>query len=158
MTGKETHDTPLDVRAALTRAFNAGVSYGTASHKDFVQIHEPVHVVVQSLVGRVCKPLPPNHAETWRQIVEDCKSGDQRSINVGSTRRRQAILAVDSAMKKNEDARRTEYKYRLEHALRNSVAIWRIGTLQECEDELSECRGLTTFNEADWRIVQEDEG
>ena len=97
------HDTPLDVRAALTRAFNAGVSFGIASHKDFVQIHEPVHVVVQSLVGRVCKPLTPRHAETWLQIVEDCKRCDQRSINVGSAKRRSAILAVDSAIKKQED-------------------------------------------------------
>ena len=103
MTGKETHNPPLDVRAALTVAFNRGAAYGTASHKDFVQTNAPVHVVVDELVERVCKPLPPIHAETWLQIVEDCKRCDQRSINVGSAKRRAAILAVDSAMKKQED-------------------------------------------------------
>ena len=75
MTGKETHDTPLDVRAALTRAFNAGVSFGIASHKDFVQIHEPVHVVVQSLVGRVCKhhcPACVGEMDDARQVIERC--------------------------------------------------------------------------------------
>ena len=32
------------------------------------------------------------HAETWNQIVADCKSETQSSINVGGNRRRAAIV------------------------------------------------------------------
>jgi len=47
--------TPLDIKAALTIAFHAGESYGMASHKDFVQLHEPVSTVVDSLMRRLNK-------------------------------------------------------------------------------------------------------
>jgi len=39
-----------------------------------------------------------HHAETWAQIVDDCRNEMQSSINVGSNKRRSAILAVNAAM------------------------------------------------------------
>jgi len=47
------HTQTLDLRVALRMAFNAGCSYGIASHKDFVQIHEPCDRVVDALARQV---------------------------------------------------------------------------------------------------------
>ena len=50
------HTRPIDLRVALRLAFDAGCSYGIASHKDFVQIHEPCNSVVDALAPRVKLP------------------------------------------------------------------------------------------------------
>jgi hypothetical protein len=50
------HKRPIELRVALRLAFDAGCSYGIASHKDFVQIHEPCNRVVDALVRRVVLP------------------------------------------------------------------------------------------------------
>lgn len=50
--------------------------------------------------------LAPRHAKTWEQIVADCLSETQSSINVGSNKRRLAILAVQD-MLTSANARRT---------------------------------------------------
>jgi hypothetical protein len=47
------HNQPIDLEKALQMAFDAGCSYAIASHKDFVQIHEPRDGVVSSLAKRV---------------------------------------------------------------------------------------------------------
>ena len=47
------HKQPIELRVALRLAFDAGCSYGIASHKDFVQIHEPCERVVDALARRV---------------------------------------------------------------------------------------------------------
>ena len=46
-------DRPLDTISALHLAFDAGCSFGIASHKDFVQIHEPRKPVCDSLLARI---------------------------------------------------------------------------------------------------------
>ena len=43
----------LELRAALRKAFDAGSAYAIASHKDFVQIHEPREIVVDSLASQL---------------------------------------------------------------------------------------------------------
>jgi len=54
MTKVELKDTsPIELRAALQLAFDAGCAYAIASHKDFVQIHEPCRRVVETLAFRV---------------------------------------------------------------------------------------------------------
>ncbi len=59
------HTRPLDMRDALRLAFDAGCAYGIASHKDFVQIHEPCDRVVDALAHRV---VLPNAAPNMRQV------------------------------------------------------------------------------------------
>ena len=43
----------LDMHTALRLAFEAGSSYATASHEDFVQIHEAREPVCAALMSRV---------------------------------------------------------------------------------------------------------
>jgi len=54
------HTRTIDLQVALRMAFDAGCSYGIASHKEFVQIHEPCDSVVAALARRV--NLPNAHA------------------------------------------------------------------------------------------------
>ena len=61
------HTRPIDIRAALRLAFDAGCSYGIASHKDFVQIHEPCDRVVDALAPRVT--LPNDQAQLRSEAV-----------------------------------------------------------------------------------------
>lgn len=44
------HVKPVDLVTALRMAFDAGNSYGIASHRDFVQRHEPKGPVCDALV------------------------------------------------------------------------------------------------------------
>jgi len=50
------HTGSIDLRSALKLAFEAGCNFGIASHKDFVQIHEPCDIVVDALAQRVIMP------------------------------------------------------------------------------------------------------
>jgi len=43
----------LTILNALKMSFNAGCSYGIASHKDFVQIHEPIEPVCNAIIKRI---------------------------------------------------------------------------------------------------------
>ena len=54
----------------------------------------------ESAASSVCSDdlLAPRHAETWAQIVAYCLSETQSSINVGSNKRRTAILAVNDIL------------------------------------------------------------
>jgi hypothetical protein len=47
---------PIDLRQALRLAYDAGCSYGIASHEHFKQIHEPRDKVVEVLEKRIVWP------------------------------------------------------------------------------------------------------
>lgn len=51
----------VDLHGALQLAFDAGCSYGIASHKNFVQIHEPCYRVVDAIAPRVVMPNATAH-------------------------------------------------------------------------------------------------
>lgn len=42
--------------------------------------------------------MTPEQLQTWNEIVADVKNPNLKSINVGSKKRREAIIALDNAI------------------------------------------------------------
>ena len=64
---------PLSLDSALRLAFEAGVSYGIASHPDFTQIHEPGAVVCEAIMRAARKrgrEKTTGRFDTRAQLVE----------------------------------------------------------------------------------------